>query len=139
MLAANPKRSPHRFRCLRRERYVSSSNACEARHFHAIWLLAKGHTLGKVAEMMSFAQRWIEQLAARYNAVGSESSGDSRRGNRSTAPVLKPLGVRAQAETATFTMRRSRPRRHPNLGQLPEMPSMTQLGAVVLALSRCSF
>jgi hypothetical protein len=50
-----------------RERYVSSSNAREARHFHTIWLLAKGHTLGVVAEMTSFGQRWIEQLAARYN------------------------------------------------------------------------
>jgi transposase len=73
-----------------RERYVSSSNAREARHFHTIWLLAKGHTLGEVAEMTSFGQRWIEQLAARYNAEGPESLGDLRRRNGSTATVLKP-------------------------------------------------
>jgi transposase len=73
-----------------RERYVSSSNAREARHFHAIWLLAKGHTLGDVAEMTSFGQRWIEQLAARYNAEGPESLGDFRRRNGSSARVLKP-------------------------------------------------
>lgn len=73
-----------------RERYVSSSNAREARHFHAIWLLAKGHTLGDVAEMTSFGQRWIEQLAARYNAEGPESLGDLRRRNGSSARVLKP-------------------------------------------------
>src|SRR5208283_1676544 len=73
-----------------RERYVSSSNAREARHFHAIWLLAKGHAIGEVAEMMSFGRRWIEQLAARYNAEGPESLGDPRRRNGSSATVLKP-------------------------------------------------
>jgi hypothetical protein len=51
-----------------RERYVSSSSAREARHFHTIWLLAKSHTIGEVAEMTCFGRRWIEQLAARYNA-----------------------------------------------------------------------
>ncbi len=73
-----------------RERYVSSSNAREARHFHAIWLLAKGHAIGEVAEMTSFGRRWIEQLAARYNAEGPESLGDPRRRNGSSATVLKP-------------------------------------------------
>jgi len=48
-----------------RERYVSSSNAREARHFHTIWLLAKGHTLGEVAEMTSFGQRWIGEVCSR--------------------------------------------------------------------------
>jgi transposase len=73
-----------------RERYVSSSNTRAARHFHTIWLLAKGHTVSEVAEMTSFGQRWIEQLAARYNAKGPESLGDLRRRNGSLARVLKP-------------------------------------------------
>ncbi|WP_051079701.1 helix-turn-helix domain-containing protein [Methylosinus sp. LW4] len=96
-----------------RERYVSSSNAREARHFHAIWLLAKGHTLGEVAEMTSFAQRWIEQLAARYNAEGPEALGDLRRGNGSTATVLKPdllaeLRVRLKEPPGTEACGRAR-------------------------------
>jgi len=73
-----------------RERYVSSSNVREARHFHTIWLLAKGHSVGEVAEMTSFGRRWIEQLATRYNAEGAESLGDLRRRNGSSATVLKP-------------------------------------------------
>ena len=72
------------------ERYVSRSNGREVRHFHMIWLLAKGHTIGEVAEATSFAPRWIEQLAARYNAEAPESLGDLRRRNGSTATVLKP-------------------------------------------------
>ena len=91
-----------------RERYVSSSNAREARHFHAIWLLAKGHTLGEVAEMTSFGQRWIEQLAARYNAEGPESLGDLRRRNGSTATVLKPESARQAARSAERAARRRR-------------------------------
>jgi tRNA isopentenyl-2-thiomethyl-A-37 hydroxylase MiaE len=40
-----------------RERYVSSSDAREARHFQTIWLLAKGHSVGEVAELTSFGRR----------------------------------------------------------------------------------
>jgi len=73
-----------------RERYVSSLDAREARHFQTIWLLAKGHSVGEVVEMTSFGRRWIEQLAARYNAEGPDSLGDLRRRNGSAATVLKP-------------------------------------------------
>jgi len=73
-----------------RERYVSSSDACASRHFQTIWLLAKGHAIAEVARMTSFAPRWIEQLAARYNAEGPESLGDLRRRNGTSATILKP-------------------------------------------------
>src|SRR5208283_5818491 len=45
-----------------RDRYVSSADVMEARHFQTIWLLAKGHSVGEVAEMTSLGRRWIEQL-----------------------------------------------------------------------------
>ena len=73
-----------------RERYVSSSNVREARHFQTIWLIAKGHSVGEVVEMTSFGRRWIEQLVVRYNTEGPESLGDLRRRNGATASVLKP-------------------------------------------------
>ncbi len=73
-----------------RERYVSSSDAREARHFHTIWLLAKGHSVGEVAEMTSFGQRWIEQLVARYNAEGPAALGDLRRRNGAEPSLLTP-------------------------------------------------
>jgi len=73
-----------------RDRYVSSADVMEARHFQTIWLLAKGHGVGDVAEMTSFGRRWIEQLVVRYNAEGPESLGDLRRRNGAAASVLKP-------------------------------------------------
>ena len=53
-----------------RDRYVSSADVMEARHFQTIWLLAKGHGVGEVAEMTSFGQRWIEQPVARSMRKG---------------------------------------------------------------------
>ena len=40
-----------------RDRYVASADVMEARHFQTIWLLAKGHSVGDVAEMTSFGRR----------------------------------------------------------------------------------
>ncbi len=46
---------------LEREYRVAKA-ATAARHYQAIWLLAKGHTVPEVAEMTSFETRWLEQL-----------------------------------------------------------------------------
>ncbi len=62
----------------------------EARHFQTIWLLAKGHSVGDVAEMTSFGRRWIEQLVVRYNVEGPDSLGDLRRRNGAPARILTP-------------------------------------------------
>ena len=88
-----------------RDRYVSSADVMEARHFQTIWLLAKAHGVGDVAEMTSFGQRWIEQLVVRYNAEGPDSLGDLRRRNGSTARVLTAGGSREAAGSPA----RSRP------------------------------
>jgi transposase len=73
-----------------RDRYVSSADVMEARHFQTIWLLAKGHSVGDVAETTSFGRRWIEQLVVRYNVEGPDSLGDLRRRNGAPARVLTP-------------------------------------------------
>ena|SRR5664279_1279634 len=73
-----------------RDRYVSSADVMEARHFQTIWLLAKGHSVGEVAELTSFGRRWIEQLVVRYNTEGPYSLGDLRRRNGAAPRILKP-------------------------------------------------
>ena len=55
------------------ERYVACSDATAARHFQAIWLLARGQTVSQVSATTAFGERWIEQLLARYNAEGAAS------------------------------------------------------------------
>ena len=72
------------------QRYVESRDVREGRHLQAIWLLAKGHTAAEVSELTAFGVRWIEELRARYNAEGPQALGDLRRGNGTTASILKP-------------------------------------------------
>ena len=69
-------------------RYRAARDATEARHTQAIWLLAQGRTFLEVAEVLAFAPRWVEELAARYNALGPEALGDQRRRNGRAATLL---------------------------------------------------
>src|SRR5258708_26767924 len=72
------------------QRYRACEDACSARHYQTIWLLAQGHTVPEVSALMSFAPRWIAELQARYNALGPQALGDLRRNNRTRPSVLKP-------------------------------------------------
>src|SRR5262244_1768311 len=55
------------------ERYQTCTDACSARHYQTIWLLAQGHTIEETAETTCFVPRWIEELLARYNAIGPQA------------------------------------------------------------------
>jgi transposase len=79
-------------------RYRAARDATEARHFQAIRLLAQGRTFLEVAEVLAFVPRWVEQLAARYNASGPEALGDQRRRNGRAATLLTEEVLSALAE-----------------------------------------
>ena len=70
--------------------YRACVDVTQARHFQAIWLLAKGHTVREVSETTSLGERWIDQVRERYNAFGPDALGDRRCGNGSQPSVLKP-------------------------------------------------
>ena len=70
--------------------YRSCADACTARHYQTIWLLAQGRTIAEVSALTSFGERWIEQLLARCNALGPRALGDRRRENGTSPSVLKP-------------------------------------------------
>jgi hypothetical protein len=72
------------------ERYVACRNGTASRHFQAIWLLARGHTVAQVSATTAFGERWIEQLLERYNSEGPDALGDLRRRNGAVATILKP-------------------------------------------------
>ena len=79
-------------------RYRAARDATEARHHQAIWLLAQGRTFLEVAGVLAFVPRWVEELAARYNASGPAALGDQRRRNGRTASLLTPEVLAALAE-----------------------------------------
>jgi transposase len=79
-------------------RYRAARDVTEARHTQAIWLLAQGRTFLEVAEVLAFAPRWVEELAARYNAVGPGALGDQRRRNGRAASLLRDDVLAALAE-----------------------------------------
>src|ERR671913_500067 len=79
-------------------RYRAARVATEARHYQGIWLLAQGRTFLEVAGVLAFVPRWVEELAARYNASGPAALGDQRRRNGRTASLLTPEVLAALAE-----------------------------------------
>jgi transposase len=79
-------------------RHRAARDATEARHFQAIWLLAQGRTFLEVAAVLAFVPRWVEELAARYNAFGPDALGDQRRRNGRTASLLTGDVLAALAE-----------------------------------------
>ena len=79
-------------------RYRAARDATGARHTQAIWLLAQGRTFLEVAQVLAFAPRWVEELAARYNACGPEALGDQRRRNGRAASLLREEVLAALAE-----------------------------------------
>src|ERR687886_1013798 len=79
-------------------RYRAAQEVTEARHLQAIWLLAQGRTTLEVADVLAFTPRWVEELAARYNAHGPDALGDQRRRNGRAASVLTPALLAALAE-----------------------------------------
>jgi Homeodomain-like domain len=51
-----------------------------------------------VAEVLAFVPRWLEELAARYNAFGPEALGAQRRRNGKAASLLTEEVLAALAE-----------------------------------------
>jgi transposase len=80
------------------ERYRAARDVTEARHTQAIWLLAQGRTTLEVADVLAFTPRWVDELAARYNAHGPDALGDQRRRNGRAASVLTAAALAALAE-----------------------------------------
>src|SRR4051812_11138640 len=79
-------------------RYRAARDVTEARHYQAIWLLAQGRSFLEVGEVMAFAPRWLEELAARYNTHGPAALGDQRRQNGRAASLLTKDVLAALAE-----------------------------------------
>ena len=83
-------------------RYRAAETTVAKSHYQAIWLLACGHEVGDVADVLAFSERWVQKLVERYNAAGPAALGDHRAGNGAaptllTAPALTALRARLEA------------------------------------------
>ena len=76
-------------------RYETVGDPIAKSHFHALWLLSRGHDLDEVAELLSFSTRWVYQLVKRYNEGGPDCLGDQRVNNGTEARILTPEALAA--------------------------------------------
>lgn len=83
---------PHRDAATVLEAYRGERDAVRRSHLQVIWLLLCGEAVSVVARVTGFSGRWIEKLAARWNAEGPAGLGDRRRSN-GAAPVLDAAGL----------------------------------------------
>ena len=60
--------------------------------------MAQGHSVCDVADRLAFVPRWVEQLAARYDAHGPQALGDLRRHNGRNPQLLTEAVLAALAE-----------------------------------------
>jgi transposase len=79
-------------------RYEMASDPIAKSHFHAIWLLASGHDIPEVAELLSFSTRWVHSLLNRYNDDGPDRLGDQRTKNGNEPTILTPAALAALKE-----------------------------------------
>jgi transposase len=77
------------------ERYETAPEPIAKSHFHAIWLLALGHSAAEVARLLSFSTRWVKALVSRYNEGGPSLLGDQRATNGAEPSILTPQALEA--------------------------------------------
>ena len=79
-------------------RFRAAKDGVEKSHLQVIWLLAKGHSRGQVAEITALSPRWIDKLRRRYAAHGVEALGDLRHNNQGASPLLDAADLEALRE-----------------------------------------
>jgi transposase len=63
------------------DRYRKAHDPVERSHYQILWLIGEGKTTTQVMEVTGYSRGWIQQLARRYNARGTEALGDRRHRN----------------------------------------------------------
>jgi transposase len=61
-----------------RQRYRSSTDVVESRHFQVIWMAAKGHPAHEIAAVTDYGRDWVFRIVQRYNEGGPAAMVDER-------------------------------------------------------------
>ncbi|AFV77249.1 transposase (plasmid) [Thermus oshimai JL-2] len=68
--------------------YRESQDPVERARWHAIWLLATGHSIPQVAQILGYSTRWVRMVIQRYNR--DQPLADLRHRNPGQPPLLTP-------------------------------------------------
>jgi transposase len=68
--------------------YRESEDPVERSRWHAIWLLATGHSIPEVAQTLGYSTRWVRDTLHRYNQ--GKPMADARHHNPGQPPLLPP-------------------------------------------------
>jgi transposase len=70
------------------QRYRAARDPVERGHWHAIWLVAGGRTVGEAAAIVGYSVVWLRTLIRRYDAEGAAGIGDRRHANPGGTALL---------------------------------------------------
>ena len=75
------KLTPHLSSEQLENRYRKAHDPVLRSHYQILWLISEGNTTTHIMEVTGYSRGWIQQIARRYNASGSEALGDGRHRN----------------------------------------------------------
>lgn len=73
------------------ERYRRARDPVARSHWHMVWLVASGHHVPTVADLVGYSPNWVRTIIRRYNTEGADGIADRRRANPGTPPLLSPV------------------------------------------------
>jgi transposase len=96
-MARRTKLEPHATPDELKQRYLSTYDLAERRHFHVLWMISQGMTQAQTAKLVGLSERWVQVIVKRYNAGGIEAMRDRRHDHPGVPRVLDAEGERALA------------------------------------------
>ena len=61
--------------------YRKASDPVLRTHLQMVWRISLGDSVGEVARIVGYSEKWTREIARRYEAEGAEGLGDRRHGN----------------------------------------------------------
>src|SRR5215207_7734436 len=82
LLSMSEKRYSEESESSRLERLYRKANDPVLRtHLQMVWRMSLGDSVGEVARMVGYSEKWVREIARRYESEGVEGLGDRRHGN----------------------------------------------------------
>ena len=85
--------------------YRKASDPVLRTHLLMVWRMSLGDSIREVAEMVGYSEKWVREIARRYESEGVEGLGDRRHGNPG-AKQRALLDEEGQAELREAVLKR---------------------------------